>query len=53
MQGVWGAKTFPIRLQEYDIGRHSTTGNCLRWNRVEAASGRDIEYFLFDVAPGH
>lgn len=51
-EGEWQAPRFPVRLQQYDMSRHTVTGNCLRWNRVEAATDRKIEYFLFEVAPG-
>lgn len=52
MEGNWKAQKFPIALYEYDMQRQSITGNCWRWNKAEAATQREVEYFVFDVAPG-
>jgi len=52
MEGNWKAQKFPISLYEYDIQRKSITGNCWRSNEVHAATELEIEYFVFDVAPG-
>src|SRR5690349_3921469 len=52
MEGNWGYPKFPIQLIEYDMARKTTVGNCWRWNRIEAATSKQLEYFFFDVAPG-
>jgi hypothetical protein len=53
MEGDWGAPEFPIRFVEYDMARKTAVGDCWRWNRLEASTSKQIEYFVFDVAPGH
>lgn len=52
MEGEWKELKFQIALQEYDMRQQSITGNCWRWNRVVAVTEKEIEYFVFDVAPG-
>ncbi len=53
LEGDWGYPKFPVRFIEYDMARKTTVGNCWRWNRLEAATSKQIEYFFFDVAPGY
>ena len=52
MEGDWKALKFQIALHEYDMRLQSITGNCWSWNRVVAVTEKEIEYFVFDVAPG-
>jgi hypothetical protein len=53
IEGPWEYPQFSARLFEYDMARKAMVGNCWRWNRLEAATGKPIEYFFFDVAPGY
>ena len=52
----WDFSRFGVELDEYDIKRHNISGNCLRFNRMEAsvpsAVGKTM-YFEFDVKPGY
>lgn len=54
-EGDWRPRPLTIQLYEYGMDRQSITGNCWRWNKLEATADgmRDgVEYFAFDVAPG-
>ena len=57
--GVEGKSHYPgigIGLDEYSIERQSITGDCWRFNRMQAsvaAIAGTRQYFAFDVQPGH
>lgn len=56
---VKAASKFPrfgIAVDEYDIERQNISGDCLRFNRMNASVVSTIGsagYFVFDVRPGH
>jgi len=46
---------FPLHIDEYDIERQSITGNCWRYNKMDAVVPAIVgthQYFAFDVKPG-
>jgi hypothetical protein len=55
VEGRWPYPNYAVQLTEYSLERQAITGNCLRFNRVDAtvpATMTGIRYFAFDVAPG-
>jgi hypothetical protein len=51
-----GVPRFGVSFDEYDIERQRITGNCFRYNRMQARTPVRVgtmNYFVFDVAPGH
>ena len=55
-QGDWRPSNMSVALYEYSLEKQSITGNCWRWNKLEASSDgtrNEVQYFLFDVAPGY
>jgi hypothetical protein len=55
VDGPWAYPNFSVQLTEYSIDKQAITGNCFRFNRVDAivpATAIGIRYFAFDVAPG-
>ena len=52
----WGAPRFSVALDEYSVTQQKITGNCWRFNRMEASipgTPGPIQYFAFEVPPGH
>jgi hypothetical protein len=55
VEGQWPYPHYAVQLTEYSLERQAITGNCFRFNRVDAtvsATMTGIRYFAFDVAPG-
>jgi hypothetical protein len=55
VEGQWPYARYAVQLAEYSLERQAITGNCFRFNRVDAAvpsAPAGIRYFAFDVAPG-
>jgi len=55
VDGPWAYPNFSVQLTEYSVEQQAITGNCFRFNRVDAivpATAIGIRYFAFDVAPG-
>lgn len=55
IDGPWVYPNFGVQLTEYSIAQQAITGNCFRFNRVDAtvpSTATGIRYFAFDVAPG-
>ena len=55
IDGPWVYPNFGVQLTEYSIDKQAITGNCFRFNRVDAtmpSTTTGIRYFAFDVAPG-
>jgi len=55
VEGQWSYPRYAVQLAEYSLERQNITGNCFRFNRVDAAvssAPSGIHYFAFDVAPG-
>jgi hypothetical protein len=52
----WDSPGFGVQLDEYDMKRQTISGNCFRFNRMEASvpsvAGKTT-YFEFDVKPGY
>lgn len=51
-----GEPRFGAQLDEYSVERQSITGNCWRYNKMEAtvpAIAGTHQYFAFDVSPGY
>lgn len=56
VEGIWEHPQFAVVLDEYDIGLQSITGNCWRYNKMEASVPKDsraVQRFAFEVKPGH
>lgn len=56
VEGAWEYPRFAIVLDEYDIERQSITGNCWRYNKMEAFVQKDskaVQRFAFEVEPGY
>lgn len=56
LEAAWTAPKFKVKLDEYNIGKQSITGNCTFYNRMEAlvpSKAKNIEYFAFDVPSGY
>lgn len=56
IDGAWGAPKFAQTLVEYDYSKQKMTGNCWRFNHIEAIADPKIvtvQYFAFVVPPGH
>lgn len=56
VEGDWEYPRFAVVLDEYDIERQSITGNCWRYNRMEASVPKDskaMRRFAFEVKPGY
>jgi len=55
IEGAWEYPRFAVGLDEYDIERQSITGNCWRYNKMEASVPKDsraVQRFAFEVEPG-
>jgi len=55
VDGQWPHARYAVQLAEYDLERQAITGNCFRFNRVDAdvpAAPSGIRYFAFDVPAG-
>jgi hypothetical protein len=55
VDGPWPYPRYAVQLAEYSLEQQNITGNCFRFNRVDAAvtsTPSGIHYFAFDVAPG-
>jgi hypothetical protein len=55
VQARWTAPRFAVTLAEYDIQRKAITGNCSRFNHMQAsieATTRQTTYFAFNLRPG-
>lgn len=51
----WNYAAFKVELAEYDLRAQALKGDCLRFNRMEAAvppTPGQVRYFAFDVPPG-
>jgi hypothetical protein len=56
VEGAWKYPRFAVVLDEYDIERQSITGNCWRYNKMEASVPKDsraVQRFAFEVEPGY
>lgn len=56
IEGRWSFPDLTVALDEYDARNQSITGNCWRFNRMEASITAIVgtrQYFMFDVQPGH
>ncbi len=56
MEKEWSYPQFNVSIDEYSMERRAITGNCWRFNRLEASvpqASRTIQYFAFDVEPGY
>ena len=55
VEGKWPYPRYAVQLAEYSLEQQNITGNCFRFNRVDApvsSTSSGIHYFAFDVAPG-
>jgi hypothetical protein len=55
VEGRWPYEHYAVQLTEYSMAKQAITGNCFRFNRVDAtvpATMSGIRYFAFEVAPG-
>ena len=55
VEGQWSYPRYTVQLAEYSLERQNITGNCFRFNRVDAtvsSTPSGIHYVAFDVAPG-
>ena len=56
VEGAWEYPRFAVVLDEYDIERQSITGNCWRYNKMQASVPKDsktVRLFAFEVEPGY
>jgi len=56
VEGAWEYPRFAVVLDEYDTERQSITGNCWRYNKMEASvpkGSRAVQRFAFEVEPGY
>jgi hypothetical protein len=56
IEGAWDYPRGVIFLDEYSVERQAITGHCWRFNRMKASVAPvpgKLEYFVFDVEPGH
>lgn len=56
VDGPWAHQKFGVNLDEYDLNQQNISGNCFRFNRMEASvdsSAREMRYFEFDAKPGY
>lgn len=56
VEGAWEYPRFGVVLDEYDIERQSITGNCWRYNKMQASVPKDsrtVRLFAFEVEPGY
>jgi hypothetical protein len=55
VEGDWAYPAFAVQLDEYSLKTQSATGDCLRFNRMEArvpSTPGPVRYVAFDVRPG-
>lgn len=56
IEEAWGYPQFAVALDEYSVQRQSITGNCWRFNRMQATvpgTLGTVQHFAFDVEPGY
>jgi len=55
VEGQWPYARYAVQLAEYSVERQAITGDCFRFNRVDAAlpsTPAGIRYFAFEVPAG-
>jgi hypothetical protein len=55
VEGQWPHARYGVQLAEYSLEQQNITGNCFRFNRVDAAvpsAPAGLRYVAFDVVPG-
>jgi hypothetical protein len=56
LESDWPYPQFSISLDEYSMEKQAITGNCWRFNRMNATVPKtrtSVQYFAFEVAPGY
>lgn len=56
VEAAWEYPQFGIVIDEYDIKRQAITGNCWRYNRMNASVPNDsrvVNFFAFEINPGY
>ena len=55
LDAAWPFAAFSLALDEYSFEKHDTTGNCFRYNHIEAtraSSPAKVTYFAYEVPAG-